>query len=150
MAKKKKKFYAIRKGNGVSNLILESWDECSKLVLGYNAEYKSFLTREEAEEYLDIEMPKEIKAKIEDKSKSNENILPGQIRIEKLEELEKEIEESKGKYRSSKKRSKKNKNKELLTVELPKNLHKDFMNKCTSLGMTEDKVIKNMIEEWLL
>lgn len=54
MAKKKTKtkFYAIRKGNGVKNIIVNTWVECSKLVLGYNAEYKSFKTEEEAENYL--------------------------------------------------------------------------------------------------
>ncbi|UEC21250.1 RNase H1/viroplasmin domain-containing protein [Clostridium septicum] len=47
--KAKSKFYAIKEGNGVSNLIVNTWGECSKLVLGYNFIYKSFKTREEAE-----------------------------------------------------------------------------------------------------
>ena len=51
----KKKFYAIKRGKkGTKNVILESWDECSKLVLGFDSEYKGFKTREEAEEYLGI------------------------------------------------------------------------------------------------
>ena len=46
MAKKKaNKFYALKEGNGVSNLIVNTWYECSKLVLGYNSVYKSFKTR---------------------------------------------------------------------------------------------------------
>lgn len=47
----KKKYYAIRRG--MQNGIFETWDECKKLVTGYSgAEYKSFLTLEEAGAYL--------------------------------------------------------------------------------------------------
>lgn len=55
--KKPKKFYAIKVGKGVKNIIVKSWDECSELVLGFNATYKSFYTEEEAKAYLaqDIE-----------------------------------------------------------------------------------------------
>lgn len=54
MGKKKAKikFYAIKEGIGVKDIIVTSWDECSKLVLGYNSVYKSFLTEEEAKKYL--------------------------------------------------------------------------------------------------
>ena len=55
MKMSKKKFYAIKVGKeGIKNQILESWNECSKLVLGFNSEYKGFKTREEAEKYLGI------------------------------------------------------------------------------------------------
>ena len=50
--KKKTKYYAIKEGKGVKDLIVNTWEECSKLVLGYNSVYKSFLTKEEAERYL--------------------------------------------------------------------------------------------------
>ena len=55
MAKKKakSKFYAIKDGIGVKDIIVISWSECSKLVLGYNSVYKSFFTEEEAKKYLD-------------------------------------------------------------------------------------------------
>lgn len=43
---KRKKYYAIKEGKGVKNIIVRSWDECVKLVLGYNSVYKSFLTEE--------------------------------------------------------------------------------------------------------
>ena len=43
--KNKKKYYAIKDGIGVSNIIVDTWDACSKLVLGYNSVYKSFLLR---------------------------------------------------------------------------------------------------------
>ena len=46
--KAKSKFYAIKDGIGVKDIIVTSWDECSKRVLGYNAVYKSFRTEEEA------------------------------------------------------------------------------------------------------
>lgn len=37
----KKNFYAIKRGkNKTKNIIVDSWDECAKLVLGYNAIYK--------------------------------------------------------------------------------------------------------------
>ena len=51
---KPKKFYAIKEEIGVKDIIVRSWDECSKLVLGYNAVYKSFLTEDEAKNYLEI------------------------------------------------------------------------------------------------
>lgn len=64
MGKKKikSKFYAIKDGIGVKDIIVTSWSECSKLVLGYNAVYKSFRTEEEAKKYLgsvDVEKVKE-------------------------------------------------------------------------------------------
>lgn len=44
------KFYAVRKGKKTG--IFLTWDECKKNVDGFSgAEYKSFKTREEAEEY---------------------------------------------------------------------------------------------------
>lgn len=56
MAKKKPKvkFYAIKEGLWVKDIIVTSWEECSKLVLGYNAVYKSFRTEDEAKKYLNI------------------------------------------------------------------------------------------------
>ena len=45
----KKKIYAVRKGNKTG--LFYSWDECKKAVHGYSgAEYKGFLTKEEAED----------------------------------------------------------------------------------------------------
>lgn len=46
------KFYAVRRGKSTG--IFLSWEECKKQVDGYSgAEYKSFKTREEAQEYCD-------------------------------------------------------------------------------------------------
>ena len=51
---KKKKYYAIKEGNGVKDHIVTTWEECKKLVHGYDAVYKSFKTMDEANEYLKI------------------------------------------------------------------------------------------------
>ena len=47
----KKKIYAVRKGHKTG--LFYTWDECKKAVHGYSgAEYKGFLTKEEAEAFL--------------------------------------------------------------------------------------------------
>lgn len=47
----KKKYYAVRKGTTIG--IFETWEECQAATTGYsNAEYKSFLSIEEAQKYL--------------------------------------------------------------------------------------------------
>ena len=49
----KKKIYAVRKGYKTG--LFYTWDECKKAVYGYSgAEYKGFLTKEEAEAFLNI------------------------------------------------------------------------------------------------
>ena len=49
----KKKIYAVRKGHKTG--LFYTWDECKKAVYGYSgAEYKGFLTKEEAEAFLNI------------------------------------------------------------------------------------------------
>lgn len=54
MAKiKKKKFYAVRKG--LSTGIFDTWPETQKAIAGFSgAEYKSFETLQEAEEYINL------------------------------------------------------------------------------------------------
>ena len=48
----KKKLYAVRKGKKTG--LFQTWDACRASVDGYpGAEYKSFLSRAEAEAYLD-------------------------------------------------------------------------------------------------
>lgn len=62
MAKQKKqKYYAIKEGKGVKDKIVRSWDECEKMVKGYPAVYKSFLTEEEALKYLSTVNPEKVK-----------------------------------------------------------------------------------------
>ena len=131
----KKKFYAIKRGKkGTKNVILESWDECSKLVLGFDSEYKGFKTREEAEEYLGINI---------NLSDSIDNGIQEEISIDNIEKV-------KNVAKQKKKKTKSNRNKETLVVELPKDLYNAFSNKCVKLNMTEDTVIKNMIMEWII
>lgn len=49
--KGKKKYYAVRTGRQAG--IFESWDECKKQVIGFpGAEYKSFLSPDDANEYI--------------------------------------------------------------------------------------------------
>ena len=49
----KKKIYAVRKGHKTG--LFYTWDECKKAVHGYSgAEYKGFLTKEEAEAFFNI------------------------------------------------------------------------------------------------
>lgn len=54
-----KYYYAIKEGvNGVTNTIVESWEECEPLVKGGLSIYKKFVTKEECLEYfktVDIE-----------------------------------------------------------------------------------------------
>lgn len=53
----KKKIYAVRKGHKTG--LFYTWDECKKAVHGYSgAEYKGFLTKEEAEAFLNIRAAK--------------------------------------------------------------------------------------------
>lgn len=65
----KKKFYAVRKGNIVG--IYETWGECEAQIKGVSgAEYKSFLTLKEAEEY----MSGETSVIVQTKTVSNEDL----------------------------------------------------------------------------
>ena len=49
---RKKKVYAIKVGKGVEDKIVNSWEECEKLVIGYPSVYKSFRNIKEANKYL--------------------------------------------------------------------------------------------------
>ncbi|MGG7060239.1 viroplasmin family protein [Clostridium tertium] len=118
MAKKKTKakFYAIKDGIGVKDIIVTSWNECSKLVLGYNAVYKSFRTEEEAKKYL------------------------GSVDVEKVkEQAKKGMEERKIKKETTRS----------LSIRLPKEMYKDFEEKCSSMNLDKDKAIFMLIDEWL-
>ena len=80
----KQKYYAIKVGNNVENLIINNWEECEKLVIGVPAIYKSFDTRKEAKKYL-IEMTDEI---VETKLLWNE--IHRNFRLKEKERIEKE------------------------------------------------------------
>ena len=119
----KKRFYAIKNGKGnTKNKILETWSECKDLVLGYSAEYKGFATKEEAEIYLGI------------KNVPNDEI-----------HLRTTVKKMKVKKRRSR-----NKNTTILKVDLCKELYNEFSVKCSSLDISENDIIVNLIKEWLL
>jgi len=76
----KNKFYAIKKGNGVENKIVSTWNECKKLVEGYHSEFKSFKTEEDALKYLGVKKQKQVNKKpnngivgLQVQNKSNKN-----------------------------------------------------------------------------
>lgn len=61
---KKEKFYAIKTGRNVYDKIVNSWEECEKLVIGYPSIYKSFTKLNQAEKYLKNITPEEIEQKL--------------------------------------------------------------------------------------
>lgn len=85
--KKRNKFYAIKVGKDVENIIVKSWAECSKLVLGFNSTYKSFYTEEEAKAYLskDIE---EINKTINIRNKKGEEFVGFSLKRETFRRFE--------------------------------------------------------------
>lgn len=115
-SKKVKKFYAIKEGKGVSNLIVNTWDECSKLVLGYNAVYKSFKTKEEAEKYL------------------------GSVNVAEVKEKA---------IKGMEARKTKKKNTRALSIRLSKDIYDEFEKRCLELDKEKEKVIEEMIKEWI-
>lgn len=116
MASKKVKFYAIKEGKGVSNLIVDTWAECEPLVKGYNSVYKSFKTKEEAENYLGSVKVEEVKEKA---------IIGMEIKKEK---------KKKGKA---------------IVIRLPKEINEKFEDRCLELDTEKEKVIEDLIIEWL-
>ena len=119
----KKRFYAIKKGKGnTKNKIVETWSECKDLVLGYPAEYKGFATKEEAEIYLGIK-----------------NVYNNEVYIK-----------TNSKKMRLKKRKNRNKDKTILEVEICKDLYREFSDECSSLDISENDIIVNLIKEWLL
>lgn len=61
----KKKIYAVRKG--LKTGLFDSWDTCRQVVEGYpHAEYKGFLSREEACAYLGLELEGEIRREMKE------------------------------------------------------------------------------------
>ncbi len=58
----KKKYYAVKNGKKVG--IFETWDECKEQVNGYSgAEYKSFVSLEDAQAFLGLKEEKEVNPK---------------------------------------------------------------------------------------
>lgn len=49
----KKNYYAIKIGNNAKNLIVDSWENCKKYVIGYPSIYKGFKNYRQAKKYLE-------------------------------------------------------------------------------------------------
>lgn len=85
--RKVKKYYAIKEGKGVTNQIVNTWDECKELVLGYPSVYKSFITLEEANRYLQNVNAEKVKGQakygIEKRKKLKESTRLIQLRLNK-------------------------------------------------------------------
>ena len=61
---KKKLYYAIKVGNNVKNKIVETWNECKQLVIGYPSIYKGFRKEKEAKRYLKDMSSQEVEMKL--------------------------------------------------------------------------------------
>ena len=118
--KNSKKYYAIKVGKGVKNKIVTTWKECSELVLGFNSIYKSFKTREEAEQYLNGIKDNSIDIVLEKNKKARE-------------------------YNTKKNKS----TRSLQGIRIDKELYDRFQEKCNKFEFTEEKAITLLIEEWL-
>lgn len=56
--------YAIKVGNNAKDLIVETWEECERYVIGYPSVYKGFKNKKEAKKYLKEMTETEIKEKL--------------------------------------------------------------------------------------
>lgn len=117
--KKKQKYYAIKEGKGVKNKIVRTWSECKELVLSYPSIYKSFYTEEEARKYLSGINDKDITA-IKEKIKVN-------------------IESSKRRRSSTK----------AINFRVPNDIYNEFIKKVDETGLDKDKILLEMIKEWI-
>lgn len=119
----KNKFYAIKKGNGVENKIVLSWEECKSIVDGYPSEFKSFKTEEDALNYLGI---KKTKSKNKNKKQNNKKA-SGVINLQ------------------IQNKSSKNKN---FKVQISDELYNDFINKCLEKHLSKDMILGFIMNQW--
>ena len=59
-----KYYYAIKIGNGVRDLIVNSWDECQNYVIGYEAIYQKFDSKRKAKKWLEAWTNEKIEARL--------------------------------------------------------------------------------------
>ncbi|RGX03142.1 RNase H1/viroplasmin domain-containing protein [Paraclostridium sordellii] len=121
----KNKFYAIKKGNGVENKIVLSWEECKSIVDGYPSEFKSFKTEEDALNYLGIKKPK---SKNKSKTKKQNNKKESSV-------INLQIQN----------KSSKNKN---FKVQISDELYNDFINKCLEKHLSKDMILGFIMNQW--
>lgn len=119
---KQQKYYAIKVGKGVKDKIVTSWSECEALVKGYPAIYKSFKSEDEALEYL---------GSIKDVDK-------------KLEENNKAME-----YNKAKKKGTVCVANLLKGVRIDKEVAEEFEAKCKDLNISKEKILNELIKEWV-
>lgn len=118
----KQKYYAIKLGKGVKDKIVTSWSECEDLVKCYPAIYKSFKTEDEALEYL---------GSIKDTDK-------------KLEENNKAME-----YNKAKKKGTVSVANFFKGVRIDKTIAEEFESKCNDLNISKEKILNELIKEWV-
>lgn len=138
-----KKYYAIKEGKGVSNVILETWEECQRLITGYPAKYKSFKSKEQAEDYLKgIEENKSVKDS--KKSKNNKRSDRKEVKVKK--EVKTEIKGA-GSIRKKSTRGMTE-----IKAYIPKALYDKFLKRCEVMKMQEERTLNSLIcevlEEW--
>ena len=118
----KQKYYAIKTGKGVKDKIVTTWSECKELVLGYPSVYKSFKTEEEALEYL--KAIKDVDKKLEENNKAME-------------------------YNKDKKKSTVSVANLLKGVRIDKAIAEEFESKCNDLNISKEKILNELIKEWV-
>lgn len=118
----KQKYYAIKIGKGVKDKVVTTWAECEKLVKGYPAVYKSFKTEEEALEYL--KAIKDVDKKLEENNKAME-------------------------YNKAKKKGTVSVVNLLKGVRIDKVIAEEFEAKCKDLNISKDKILNELIKEWV-
>ncbi|MFR1823061.1 MAG: viroplasmin family protein [Clostridium saudiense] len=119
---KQQKYYAIKTGKGVKDKIVTTWSECEQLVKGYPSVYKSFKTEEEAKLYL---------GSIKDVDK-------------KLEENNKAME-----YNKAKKKGTVSVANVFKGVRIDKVIAEEFEAKCKDLNISKEKILNELIKEWV-
>ena len=115
----KQKYYAIKLGKGVRDKIVTSWSECEALVKGYQSVYKSFKTEEEALEYL--KAIKDVDKTLEENNKAMEYKKKGTVSVANL----------------------------LKGVRIDKVIAEEFESKCNDLNISKEKILNELIKEWV-
>lgn len=119
---KQQKYYAIKVGKGVKDKIVTSWSECEALVKGYPAIYKSFKSEDDAKEYL--RAIKDVKKKLEENTKAKEHNKAkkkGTVSVANL----------------------------LKGVRIDKEVAEEFEAKCNDLNISKEKILNELIKEWV-
>lgn len=115
------KYYAIKRGKGVENKIVRSWEECKSLVEHYPSIYKSFKTEKEALQYLES---------ITDINK-------------KLTSIDKAI-----KHKKAKKSNTISVANLFKGVRIDNSLADDFISKCEEFNTSKEKMLIELIKDW--